>query len=587
MATIAGAACGGGQTQGVAFNPALRESAGAMASLQEKLASTPIPPLPGVAAGVFGARTLAGVPLSGGEPWVFEHPIDCRPVIAGGVVVGAGDNEMFGLDAITGELLWARRAGGCIRGAADDGRVTVVSLRPITGLGGIVVAIDRSGLVVRQIEDDSNIGAPGVIDGVVFLPWEGRYVSAYDLSLGEEVARVRLTERVTRTITAGGALFFGERTFTRYDDKIALAPGAKASTIKLPSRPLPDDPRWTESGHETLPPHVLPSDRVRLFARPTASGPPEIAGDRYAAIHGRAALGLDAKDGALVWVHAHDAALLGGGAYDGGFALCDAEGRVSFLDAQSGLPRGEVSLGKPVDVCVVQADGPLGHAAPERGSTPGRSSAARDAKSGPGAPPAARPLRDQIADVLQLRYIDAANVQRFLLRELAASADELATETLIDVVTGAVVPEDLAPDARAALADRRTGASFMLAALAQRHDFLEGTAATPALAPLAVALEHIGDTRAAPLLARHLLDPATPLSDLEPVAAALAGLARPGELPALRRFFAMYRSEGAPSELVAAVVHAARALERLGSGDVVASALADPYTSDAVRGQLR
>lgn len=587
---VLGAGCGGGQTQGAAFEPTLRDDGKTMAALRERLASVPIPLGAPVAVGVFGDHTLVGVDLTGGEPWTFEHPIDCRPVVAGEVVVGVGDNEMFGLDARTGKPLWTRKAGGCLRGAADDGHVTVVSSRPITGLGGIVVAIGRDGLVVRQVEDDSNIGVPGLVDGVVFLPWEGRYVSAYDLSVGEEVARVLFTDRVTRAFASGGALFFGERTATRFDGRIALAPKGRASTVALPERALPGDPRWMESGNDALPPRAVPSDRVQLIARPAASGPPRFVGERYAATHGRAAMGLDAKDGALAWVHAHDASFLGGAAYDGGFALCDAEGVVTFLDARTGAVRGERSLGKPVDVCLVQADAFSNNAAAAAApgaAAPGNAAAA--AVAPPAGAPAEpeRPLRDQIADVLQLRYLDAAPIQRFLLRELAASPDERATETLIDVVAGAVVPEDLAADARAALADRRTGASYMLAALAQRPDFLEGTTGTPALAPLADALAAIGDRRAAPLLAGHLLDPATPAPDVAHVARALATLAGPEELPSLRHFFAMYRSERSDEDIAAAVAAVARALERLGAGDAVAAALADPYTSDLVRGRLR
>ena len=48
----------------------------------------------------------------------------------------------------------------------------------------------------------------------------------------------------------------------------------------------------------------------------------------------------------------------------------------------------------------------------------------------------------------------------------------------------------------------------------------------------------------------------------------------------------MYRSEPQDPALVAAAAHAARALTKLGAGDVVKSALADPYTSDAVRAKL-
>ena len=556
------AGCGGGQTQGAAFDDGQLDVGPAMADLQRRLANAPIPRGFDVAVGVFGERSLVGVPLAGGEPWTFEHPITCRPVIAGSVVVGAGQNELFGLEAKTGKLLWTRKVGGCLRGAADNGEITVVSVRPITGFGGIVLAIDRDGQIVRQIEDDSKIGAPAVVDGFLFLPWSGKFVSAYDLAAGEEVARLRFSGRVTRAFTVGGALYFGETTATRFDEHIGLAPAGGAWTLALPARRLPGGPAWMESGIDALPAGALPSDRVHLYARPASGAAPAVWGGRYAATHGRVVMGLDAKDGALVWAHAHGAGFLGGAAYEGGFALCDAEGVITFLDAQTGATAGRASLGKPVDACLVQADG------------------FSATKSEP------RPLRDQIADVIRLQYEEAAPVQRFLLGELVTSADERATETLIDLYASGAAPEDVQVDVRSALAARRSGASFMLAALARRPDFLEGEARSTPVGPLADALAAAHVEGAAPLLAGHLVDPATPAADVERAAAALVVLARPADLPLLRQFFAMYRSEAADSLVVTAVAHVARALTRLGAAEVVATALSDPYTSEAVRAKL-
>jgi outer membrane protein assembly factor BamB len=562
FALVLGAACGGGQTQGGAFDSAQRDDGTAMAALQKQLASVTIPLGADVAVGVFGERSLVGVPLAGGEPWTFEHAIACRPVLAGRLVVGLGANEMFGLDALTGKQLWTRKAAGCPRGIADDGKITVVSVRPVTGVGGIVLAIDHEGQIIRQIEDTANIGIPGIVGGVLFLPWNSRYVSAYDVAVGEEVARVRFPELVTRAFVVGGALFFGERTATRFDDRIGLVPADKASTLALPERALPDHPTWMESGNDSLPPGSLPADRVRLYARPASSGSPALAGGRYAATHGHVALGLDAKDGATVWVHTSTADFLGGAAYQGGFALCDAEGNVAFLDAQTGALAGLVSLGVPVDACVVQADG------------------FSKTKAAP------RPLRDQMAEAIRLRAPGAEPVQRFLLSELARSSDERATETLIQLATSDAASRELVEDIRAALAERRSGASFMLAALAVRYDYLDDVLRPAPVGPLADALAAMNEKRAAPLLAEHLTNPATPPAGVERAAAALAVLAGPEQVAALRWFFAAYRSEAAEAAIVLAVAHVARALERLGSGDVVAAALRDPYTSDAVKSKI-
>ena len=555
--------CGGGQTQGAAFDGASLDDDTAMASVQRQLASVTIPRGADVAVGVFGERSLVGVKLEGGDPWTFVHPLSCRPVLAGDVVVGVGQNEMFGLDARTGKLLWTRKVAGCPRGAADDGKTTVVSMRPVNGKGGIVVAIDREGLVVRQIQDDANIGVPAIVDGFLFLPWNARYVSAYDLSIGEEVARVRMPGHVTRAFTVGGALFFGDGAATRFDDRIQRAANGDASTVRLPSRALPDRPVWMTSGNDVAPMKADLPDKVRLYARPEASGPATIAGGRYAATHGRVAMGLVATDGSLAWVHAHDATFLGGAAYEGGFALCDAEGRVTLLDARTGAVAGSVLLGIPIDACLVQADA--------------------FAKIAPDAP---RPLRDQIASAIRLQQEDAAPIQRFLLGELAASTDEKATDTLIQLVAERAAPEALQPDVRAALASRRLGADAMIAALKARYDFLEDAPEGPPVGPLAEALAGMNDRRAAPLLAEHLVDPSTPAADVERVAAALEKLAGPEELPELRQFFAAYRSEESDAPIVLAVTHIASALERLGDAATVTEAASDPYTSEAVRTKL-
>ena len=551
--------CGGGQTQGAAFDGVNLDDGTRMTSLQRQLAGVPIPRGADVAVGVFGERSLVGVKLEGGDTWTFEHPIACRPVVAGGVVVGVGADEMFALDARTGKQLWMRKAGGCLRGVADDGRVTVVSVRPTNGRGGIVVAIDRDGQVVRQIEDESNIGAPGMIDGFLFLPWDGRYVSAYDLAIGDEVARVRLAGGATRAFAVGGALFFGEKAATRFDEHVAQK---DATTVTLPARSLPEHPAWMDSGNDALPPGALVSDRSRLYARPLVEGAAGVAGDRYAATYGRVAMGFEAKSGALDWVHSHDASFLGGAAYDGGFALCDAEGRVTFLDAKTGAVAGSVLLGIPIDACLVQAD----------------------AFSKTAADPA-KPLRDEIAGALRLQYADAEPIQRFLLAELTASTDEAATETLIRLVDESVAPVGLAPDVRAALGARKSGVSYMLTTLAKHYDYLDGVLRGPPVGPLADALASLGEKRAAPLLTVHLLDPITSAADVERAAAALEVLAGPEELPALRQFFAAYR-ETPDLVLALAVAHIAHALERLGHADLVAKALRDPYTSDLVRAKV-
>jgi outer membrane protein assembly factor BamB len=362
-----------------------------MAKLQASFRAVRVPLGVDVAVGVVGKKALIGVPLDGGAPWIFEHVLHGRPAVAGSVVVSAGGGEVFALEARTGKLLWSRPSGGRVRGAGDDGVTTVVSLLPTTGYGSLVLAIKHDGSMVRQLEDTEAIGTPAVVGDIVLFPWKGRFLSVYDMPSGDEEARVVFPDGVSRAFALGGAIFVGGVSLTRIDGR---ADGTVA--LPLPLGGLPDAPGWIRPGTDWVNREAETIDKVRLYARPTANGPVGIEGGHFAATEFRIALGLDAATGALVWVHAHDTDFLGGAAYHGGFALCDASGAVTFLDGKTGGVSGRVSLGKLVDACVVQTD----------------------ALTRPAVPSSA-PLVEQIEQALRLRASEIVPVQRLLLRELS------------------------------------------------------------------------------------------------------------------------------------------------------------------------
>jgi outer membrane protein assembly factor BamB len=338
--------------------------------------------------------------------------------------------------------------------------------------------------------------------------------------------------------------------------------------VKLPDRELPGAPRWMRPGSDTPLLAAAAHDQVRLYARPTASGAAAVSGGRYVATYFRVAIGLDATSGAIAWAHAHDAEILGGSAYEGGFALCDAKGSVTFLDARDGRVTGQVELEKPLTMCVVQTDA--------------------FTQKGGGAAPS---LTEQIADVARLPDADLVPMQQVLLQELTKIESPLATRTLIDLAASDRTAPALVEAARAALSARRTGADEMLAALAldHRYDYLAGVLRPPPVGPLADALAAMKDLRAAPLLAAHLGDPATPPDDVRRAAAALVELAGKGEIEPIRGFFARYRGLGEPeidSAIQAAVVSAAAALIKIGARDAVAGAATDPFTNVALRPRI-
>ena len=571
---LAAPGCGGGQTPLNLFSTDWTDDGGhSIDRVRVKLAGARPQPGADVVVAVAGnAAKLVGQALGSGEKWTFAHPIDSRPILAGKVVVSSGGGELFALDAATGRKLWARRTGGLkVHGAGDDGSVTVVTLSMANDAGSVLLAVLHDGSVVRQVETDKVLGAPAVLVGQAFVPWGNVYVSALDLSNGDEAGRVVLREKTSRAFTVGGAMYFGEIGMFRFDPSIKNAPAGGASHVSIPVRELPGSPRLMIPGTENPGPAASAPDRIRLYARPSpegGEGPLAIDSGRYYATYFRLVMAFDAVKGSLGWVHTHPSDVLGGAAGIGSVVLCDEQGRVTVLDAKTGGTYAEQDLGEPVQSCVVQAD-------------TWRPS---------GAPRNVEPLAQQITEAVQNRESQLATGQRLLLRELAALDDPQATKTLVELASDERTSPLILEDARLALANRRTGAPFMLAALERHYDFLHDVLRPPPVGPIAQALGAMKERGAAPLLAAHLLDPADTDDDVKQAADALVTLGTPSEAPVLRQFLGMYRATATTDEIAGAVVSVGQALIKVGGADgraAVERAMNDGMTREDVRERLR
>lgn len=562
--------CGGDQARPKAFSTDWLDDGGkSIASVYQRLRDAVPEAHADVAVAVAGSGDkILGLPLGGGAPWTFAHAVDTRPLVAGGVVVVSGGGEVVALDAKSGKKLWARPSGGMpLLGAGDDGRTTALTFNRAGTSTLLVVA--RDGQVRQQLETQRDIGSPAVLGGVVFVPWASQYVSALDASTGEELGRVVLRDKVTHATTIGNALYFGEATWVRFDEKIPTASSGGASRVAIPSRELPGTPRLRAPGTEKVPPVAGARDRDRLFARPVAGDRAGVSIDagRFYASYFQLVMGFDAGRGNLVWVHTHGDDVIGGEAVPGGIALCDASGKLTVLDAASGGVAVEQSFGEPIKSCVVHADAfraPAGKGA--RGS-----------------------LATQIQEALASKEAQLATGQRLLLRELATQVDDSATKTLIDIASDSRAAPVLVADARAAIASRRNGASHMLAALGRHYDYLKDVLASPPVGPIADALAAMKEQKAAGLLAWSLLDPAITDDDVKRAAAALTVLATKEELPALRGFFAMYRGTAETEEISSAVLSVATAILRLDPKDgraALEEATKDGATTDSIRPRL-
>lgn len=533
------AACGGGQTRGHPLDGSWDDEKGE--ELARFLASwkQPKPPRPpAVALGVVDATHIVGYAYDRGRRWEKEYPFESRPVLAGSVVVGVGEDWMVAIDALTGEEIWRRKAIGWLRGVGDDGETTVVSLEGASGKRSVMLAIDRGGNVVRQFYETATVGSPAVFDEFAFLPYGEGFVVVFDLVRGSEVARVVSDRPVSRAFIEDGVLYFGEDVAIRYDDEIVAARTGGGTTFTPPARRFPGDPRWLLPGDTTLPLYTTQSDAVRIYRQP---GRPAVLS------YHRLAIGLDEED-RIRWVHPSDEIYVGGDAGRHTVALCTASGVIEWLDLTSGVRVAQADVGAPLTSCQIQNDGP-----------PGLRSA----------PP--EPLEDQLRAALTRVDPLLLPMALVLLDELAEIAGDRATATLVQLARRR--PQRFASEAtvqeRAAelLGRRETGFTAIVDALSawsrrwQAYDL--------PVEALADAARRGGVTAAARPLARGLHHPYATGADLEAVARALARVATPRERRDLTVFYGRYRCATEPEALVRAVQHAARALREIDAEAVV------------------
>lgn len=562
------AACAGQQNGfDQAFTKRWQSDSGDSATrLYQQLQGAQAPAAAQVAVGVTSGG-LVGKPLGAGAGWSHAGRVDTVPQISGGVVAFTSGNQIVALDAENGTPLWKVDAGKRrLRGIGDDGTVTAVSLSDAQGtLPGQVLLVTRNGNVAHSYEVRAPLGVPAVHGNVAFIPWANQYVTAIDTTTGDEIGRILLRHQVSHAQTIGGELYFGQLGLTRFDEKIGAAQRQAGNFVALPDKKVPGDPEWYKDGTRVYTSTNSATTKIHLWARPMPNDEGlGLAGDTYAASYFSVAFGLDAKDGSLKWTRSLAGDIVGGAAAADGFALCDATGKVWGVGSNGQAPAPVADLGKPLTACVVQTDS-LGISGEPDDS-----------------------VAEQIQAVLDTHRPSLATAYSFLIEELPSINDPLVTKILIDLIEHPRTVPSLAKRAGVLLAKQRTGVDYMLAALERHYDFLLGNRPPP-VGPLAVALGAIGDRKAAPLLAKHLNDPATATRDVPLVASALAELATASETEELQTFFALYRATADEAPLVEAVVKVAQTLIRVGgpSGqEMVEFAATDPLTHPTVRSKL-
>ncbi len=561
-ASLLGAsACGSSNSLSGAFNTQWQDDGGkSITNLRRETQAQKLPVGVALAVGVT-ASGLSAVTLDG-KAWHYNGSVDSRPTITGDVVVATGGGQLFALDGTTGKRLWSVSAGDrLLRGAGDDGQYTVASLGALNGGRSRLVVVERGGAVVLDAEPEPEIGTPAVLGGIAFIPWGNQYVSAVDVKTGAERGRLLMRQQVSRAVNIGGQLYFGETQLVQFDDKIGQASADGATVAIIPKREMPGKPRWFAPGAEIEAPSAAAPDRIRFYARPSATG--QFEGDRIAATYFRVAMGISGTDAQLRWVRLVDSDILGGAHAASGFAFCTAKGEVLLLDGKTGAQAAKLTLGEPVKSCEVQG--------------------------GAFVVPSKDPeltLPEQLGKVITTKDPQMVIAQRFLLGELGTMKDDVVTKVLIDLASNTDTPPMLFTDARKLLAARRSGVDYMLTALEREYDFLDDVLLPPPVGPLADALGAMNEPRAAQPLAAHLNDPSDTPDDIMRAAKALETLATAGEFEQLKIFFALYRATASDDAIVSAVISVAKAMLRVGGKEgeaLVADATRDPLTNTEVQ----
>jgi len=563
---LLGCSAAGVNSSSKALDPDWQNDSGAsIAQVEQRLRALPLVANARVVVGVTDAG-LSALTLDGKSHWAHAGRPSSAPIIAGPLVIYSEGDQVIALDAKSGAQAWSiGNRGLSLRGAANDGTSTALVLAD--SHKSLFLGVSASGGALGSVETKAALGVPAARGGVAFVPWSNQYVSALEISSGDESARLLARVQVSQALNYGGQLYFGEQGLIRFDDKVRFASTNQASQVGLPKVELPGKPTWLGSGLLNPTSQANARSKIRIFAAPAGgeSGELTLGAGTFAATYFRVVLGLDSKSGALRWVRALPADIVGGAAASSGFVLCDASGKVWTLDnAGSGVQ--SLELGAKVGLCAVDTGAQGVPAAPARPS-----------------------LAAQIDEALNDLEPTMAEAERYLVNELGKLEDPLVTKTLIDLSSSPRIPPDLRLETRRLLALRKNGTEYMLSALARHYDFVSGMLLPPPVGPLADALAASGETRAAPLLAKHLNDPANSAEDVARAARALAKLATPAEYEDLRTFFALYRATADDEALVTAVVSSAEAILRVGGTDgraVVERAAQDPLTQNDVRRAL-
>jgi outer membrane protein assembly factor BamB len=503
-------------------------------------------------------KQLVAVDLGDGKiRW--QEKVDVRSRVVAGrnlIVHRQGEHDLVGRDPATGRVMLTihlEPSDKYVGVTLDDERVYYV----VQSTGGAqrtssVIAVDRNGAQLWRMPVTGSIGAPAVRGGVVAVPFSYQNVSLIDAKTGKEIARVRATdEQITFVRSLPDGLFYGGASgIYLLDEKSANGSksGSSYASVQLGSDQIRTFYYW--DGYQLDQANYGAFDRNRLLWR----GEPRAGGagfhDDLAILHSyRYFFAFDAKAAKLRWAFAYPRVDVVAADYVGpSVVFASADGDVGAIDTATGAVKLRYKTGLRLAGATFDADGFSGGA---------------EAKLESG---------DLLKTLEQIVWDPDARftaVKVFAVAAIGEIAGTDATAALLKIVLkeSGVLPQVQKRADEMLVARKDAGAApLYLSALKLHYDYLADRH-PHGIDTLARACALLDAKDAAPELAAHLLDPATPQSALKELSAALAGLGGKEAVRALRELLLTYRADPMFLSEPAALTIAAEGLLKQGSAD--------------------
>ncbi|MBN1770621.1 MAG: PQQ-binding-like beta-propeller repeat protein, partial [Deltaproteobacteria bacterium] len=481
----------------------------------------------------YGTPGLFVYDLSAGAMlWTKEMSVTSRPVMTDRAVLVQSGTRVVSLRLEDGSEMWdVETEGMSFFGATYDDRYAYLTLGvSVSHIGRLVAVNADSGWTGWKFQTSKLFGRPAAAGGLVFVPWERQSISVLDRETQDEIARVRSVDDVYNFVFAGPeGVFYGSKGLYRFDGKSFTGSQEGSTYYRPPMQGIPGDPElWADAYSEPTGGRNA-REKIRFFVSPAYDPTGQsvtLEHDKLFLLYFRFLVAYDAVSGAIQWVYRHNDDIEAVSVQASGVYLVDSPGNLVRVTADTGLPDWRLGLGLEIASAVFDI---AGFAPPSQPMGTVES------------------MRVQLLQVILDQDNRLLPFRQYLIAKLAQLPEAEVTRDILDVYAQRTSPQALKDAARAALASRAEGAEHLIGALDTHTDYLMNTQAPP-MGVVSQSLVAMQARTAVTGLVAHLLDPETPIEDLQEVAQALVELGDASLITTFESYLTLYHADSAFSQ---------------------------------------